>query len=95
MKELVGGQVLLPAWERFAPVMGFHDGDYHADYSRHAGRVLRLTDAMHNELGLTRSDPFSVLAVNSHEYLELFHAAFLGAGIINPLNLRLARASCS
>ncbi|MGC9960939.1 MAG: AMP-binding protein [Acidimicrobiales bacterium] len=90
MKELVGGQILLPAWERFATTVGFHDGDYHADYARHASRVLRLTDAMRGELGLSRSDSFSVLAVNSHEYLELYHAAFLGAGIINPLNLRLA-----
>jgi len=30
------------------------------------------------------------MAVNCHEFLELYHAAFLGAGIINPLNLRLA-----
>lgn len=30
------------------------------------------------------------MAATSHEYLELYHAAFLGAGIINPLNLRLA-----
>jgi acyl-CoA synthetase (AMP-forming)/AMP-acid ligase II len=90
MKELVGGQILLPAWERFASMVGFHDGDYNADYSHHADRVLRLTDAMHTELGLSRGDPFAVLAVNSHEYVELYHAAFLGAGIINPLNLRLA-----
>ena len=30
------------------------------------------------------------MALNSHEYLELYHAAFLGGGVINPLNLRLA-----
>src|SRR4029077_7410813 len=30
------------------------------------------------------------MACNGHEYLELYHAAFLGAGIVNPLNLRLA-----
>src|ERR1039458_10324011 len=90
MKELVGGQILLPAWERFASTVAFHDADYHADYARHADRVLRLTDAMSTELGLTKGDPFAVLAVNSHQYLELYHAAFLGAGVINPLNLRLA-----
>ena len=28
--------------------------------------------------------------LNSPEYLELYHAAFLGGGIVNPLNLRLA-----
>jgi len=90
MKELVGGQILLPAWDRWASTVAFHDGDYHADYAQHGDRVLRLANAMHDELGLSRSDPFAVLAVNSHEYLELYHAAFLGAGIINPLNLRLA-----
>ena len=30
------------------------------------------------------------MAANCHQYLELYHAAYLGAGIINPLNLRLA-----
>jgi acyl-CoA synthetase (AMP-forming)/AMP-acid ligase II len=90
MKELVGGQLLLSAWDRWASTVAFHDGDYHADFSHHADRVLRLTSAMHDELGLSRGDPFAVLAVNSHQYLELYHAAFLGAGIINPLNLRLA-----
>ncbi|HEV8065824.1 MAG TPA: AMP-binding protein [Acidimicrobiales bacterium] len=92
MKELVAGQVLVPVWERFATTVAFHDGQYHGDYAQHADRVLRLTDAMGSELGLSRGDPFAVLAVNSHEYLELYHAAFLGAGVINPLNLRLAPA---
>lgn len=90
MKELVGGQILLPAWDRWASTVALHDGDYHSDYAHHGNRVLRLADAMHKELGLERSDPFAVLSANSHQYLELFHAAFLGAGIINPLNLRLA-----
>jgi long-chain acyl-CoA synthetase len=30
------------------------------------------------------------MALNGHPFLELYHAAFLGAGVINPLNLRLA-----
>jgi long-chain acyl-CoA synthetase len=30
------------------------------------------------------------MALNSHQFLECYHAAFLGAGVINPLNLRLA-----
>ena len=30
------------------------------------------------------------MALNSHQFLELYHAGFLGAGVINPLNLRLA-----
>ena len=31
-----------------------------------------------------------MMACNGHEFLELYHAGFLGAGIVNPLNLRLA-----
>ena len=30
------------------------------------------------------------MSANSHQYLELYHAGLLGAGVINPLNLRLA-----
>ena len=45
---------------------------------------------MRNQLGLQPTDRFAVMSCNSHEYLELFHAGFLGGGIINPLNLRLA-----
>ena len=37
-----------------------------------------------------REDRFAVMALNSHAFLELYHAAFLGAGVVNPLNLRLA-----
>lgn len=89
MKELVGGQVLLPAWDTWGSMEAFHDGDYHADYAHHADRVLRLADAMHRELGLSTGEPFAVLSANSHQLLELYHAAFLGAGTIIPLNLRL------
>ncbi len=90
MKELTGGQVLLSAWDTWGSTTAFHDGDYHADYARHADRVLRLVDAMRRDLGLSTGDPFAVLSVNSHQFLELFHAAFLGAGTIIPLNLRLS-----
>ena len=33
-----------------------------------------------------------VLAMNGHEFLELYHAAMFGAGIINPLNIRFTPA---
>jgi len=90
MKELVGGRLLLPSFERCADTVGFHDGDYHATFAQHAERVLRLTDALRRELNLERGSRFAIMAANSHEFLELYHAAFLGGGIINPLNLRLA-----
>jgi len=90
MKELTGGQVLLSAWDTWGATTAFHDGEYHADYAHHADRVLRLVDAMGRDLGLSTGEPFAVLSVNSHQFLELYHAAFLGAGTIIPLNLRLA-----
>ena len=90
MKELVFHRSFLPAMDRWAPKVGFHDGDYHATFAEHGDRVLRLGDAMRTELRLGRGARFAVMSANSHQYLELYHAGFLGAGVINPLNLRLA-----
>ena len=42
MKELVGTQVLLPAWERWSAKTGFIDGEYRGTYEHHADRVMRL-----------------------------------------------------
>ena len=90
MKELVFHRLFLPAAERWADRVAFHDAGYSADFSHHSERVLRLADAMKRQLSLGRGDRFAVMSCNRHEYLELYHAAFLGAGVINPLNLRLA-----
>jgi long-chain acyl-CoA synthetase len=90
MKELVYHQHLLPAVERYADKVAFYDDPFQATYAEHLERVQRLSDALRRELGVTRGDRFAVMALNSHEFLELYHAAFLGAGVVNPLNLRLA-----
>ena len=92
MKELVFHRQFLPAIERWSDKIGFHDGAYHASFAEHGERVLRLAHAMKHQLGLRRGDRFAVMACNSHQYLELYHAGQLGAGVINPLNLRLAGA---
>lgn len=92
MKELVFHRGFVPAMERWDTKVGFHDGDYHGTYATHGERVLRLADALRHELGVRQGDRVAVMSANSHQYLELHHAAFLGAGIINPLNLRLAGA---
>ncbi len=92
MKELVYHRQFFPMLERWPHKVGFHDGDYHGTFAQHGDRVLRLADAMRTELGMKPGDRFAVMSCNSHEYLELYHAAFLGAAIINPLNLRLAGA---
>ncbi len=90
MKELVFARSFLPAVERFAEKVGFHDGDYHGTFATHGDRVLRLADSLHRELGVEPGDRVAVLALNGHEYLELYHACFLAGAVITPLNLRLA-----
>jgi long-chain acyl-CoA synthetase len=90
MKELVYHRHLLPTTERFADKIAVHDDPFRATYSEHLERVLRVGDALQRELGVNRGDRFAVMALNSHEFVELYHAAFLGAGVVNPLNLRLA-----
>ena len=52
--------------------------------------VTRLANAMGSELGVKKGDRVAIMALNSASYLELYHACYLGAGIVNPLNLRLA-----
>jgi len=90
MKELVYHRMLLPALDRHADKTAFFDGSYAGTYADHGDRLFRLCRALRERLGLGAEDRFAVMATNSHQYLELYHAAFLGAGVINPLNLRLA-----
>ena len=90
MKDLVYHRMLLPAVDRFADKAATIDGEFTATYAEHLDRTLRLADGLGSEVGLDPTDRFAVMALNSHQYLELYHAAFLGAGVINPLNLRLA-----
>ena len=89
MKELVYHRLLLPAVERNADREAFIDGDYRATFGTHIDRVARLSSAL-GDLGIGPGDRFAVMALNGHQFLECYHAAFLGAGVINPLNLRLA-----
>lgn len=89
MKELVYHRILLPAVERNADRLGFFDGAYEATFAEHIDRVGRVASAL-RDFGVARDDRFAVMALNGHEFLECYHAAFLGAGVINPLNLRLA-----
>ena len=90
MKELVYHRHLLPAAERAADRPGYVDAGYAATHGEHVERVLRLASALSGQLGVGRADRYAVMSLNSHRFLELYHAAFLGAGVINPLNLRLA-----
>jgi long-chain acyl-CoA synthetase len=89
VKELVYHRHLLPATEQHADKVAVIDGSYRATYEQHLDRVARVAGAL-GTLGIGRGDPFAVMALNGHQFLELYHGAFLGAGIVNPLNLRLA-----
>ena len=90
MRELVYPHMFLPAMEQYADHEGLVDGDFRATWGQHLDRVSRLCDGLARTLGIAPGDRFAVLARNGHAYLERWHAAFMGAGIINPLNLRLA-----
>jgi len=89
VKELVYHRHLLPATDQHADKVAVIDGSYRATYAQHLDRVSRAAGAL-DALGIGRGDRFAVMALNGHPFLELYHAAFLGAGIVNPLNLRLA-----
>ena len=90
MKELIYHRHLLPSVERRPDKQAVFDGDYVATYARHLDRVTRLADGLRAELGIGPADRFAVMALNGHHFLELYHVALLGGGVINPLNLRLA-----
>jgi len=90
VKELIYGRLLLPAIARDAQRTAIHDGRYRVTYAEHGRRVLRLADALRHQLGLARGERFAVMAANRHEYAELYHAAYLGAGVIVPVNVRLS-----
>ena len=89
MRELVYHRFLLPAVERFPQKVGVVDGDYSATYEQHLERVLRIGDALRS-LGVGPGDRFAVMALNGHQFLELYHASLMTGAVINPLNLRLA-----
>ena len=90
MKELIAHRTLLPVFETYADKVAFHDGEWHGTFAAHAHRTLSIADSMNRELGIEKGDRFAIMACNSHQYLELYHAAFLTGAIANPLNLRLA-----
>jgi long-chain acyl-CoA synthetase len=90
VKELVYHRYLLPTVERLPDTTAVIDGSFRTTYAEHLDRVCRLADGMRTELGVGAGDRFAVMALNGHEFLELYHASFLGGSVINPLNLRLA-----
>lgn len=91
MKELVYHRLFLPGVDAFGDRPdAIIDGAYRSTLGEHADRVFRLAHALRHQLGVKPGDRVAVMSTNSRQYLELYHACFLGAAVINPLNLRLA-----
>ncbi|MCW2571445.1 MAG: fatty-acid--CoA ligase [Frankiales bacterium] len=92
MKELIWHRQLLPSVSRNADKPFLTDASTGATttYSEHGSRVIRLANAMRTQLGLAAAERFAVLSLNSPRFEELYHAGFLGGGVVNPLNLRFA-----
>ncbi|MBK5306362.1 MAG: AMP-binding protein [Frankiaceae bacterium] len=92
MKELIWHRQLLPALDRHATAPFLTDAStgVTTTYGEHGARVVKLANAMRTELGLARDERYAVLSLNSARFEELYHAGFLGGGVVNPLNLRFA-----
>lgn len=90
-KELIFHRLLLPSAKRNAdrPCTTNAATGVTRTYREHFEDVARAVGGL-RELGVERGDRFALMMVNSPEYLVLFHAALLGGGVVNPLNLRFA-----
>ena len=90
-KELIFHRLLLPAVSRNADRPCTTDaatGVTHT-FQEHLDEVAQAIGGLRH-LGIGRGDRFALMMANSPEYLVLFHAALLGGGVVNPLNLRFA-----
>ena len=90
MSELNFGRMLARA-PLYGDRLAVHDlGTGHSStYVEHIDRVGHLCAVMKG-LGLRPDDRVGVLCDASHVYIELWRACLAGAGIITPLNTRLA-----
>ena len=91
MKELIYHRLLLPAVERNANRACATNAATGVTFTfeQHLECVGRLIGGL-RALGVQREDRFAVMTLNSPEYMQVYHAAFLGGGVVNPLNLRFA-----
>ena len=90
MKELVYHRLLLPVAEQHADEGGDDRWGFTATFARARRANAAARQRAARRARSRQGRPLRGDGVNSHAYLELYHAAFLGGGVINPLNLRLA-----
>jgi acyl-CoA synthetase (AMP-forming)/AMP-acid ligase II len=90
MKELIYHRLLVPSVTRHASEVAFtdHSSGATVTFAEHLSSVCRVVSGL-KDLGVSRDRCFAVMALNSHAYVQLWHAAMLGGGVISPLNLRL------
>lgn len=84
--DLTFARIANRAVRNFGTRTAVMDGAYSATYQQHFSRVAALITKLVDG-GLAR---YGVLSYNSHEFLELWHAALCSELSIAPLNFRLA-----
>jgi acyl-CoA synthetase (AMP-forming)/AMP-acid ligase II len=95
MKEFVYHRLLLPSVSRNAdrPCATNAATGFSTTYAEHLDRVSRLIGGLVG-LGLERTDRFAVMALNSPEYLELYHAGLLGVALFRRRDARPPNVVC-
>ena len=91
MQELIFGRSLYPAARWRADAVALREDGFTSTFAEHISRVERAARSITSLVGNSQ-ERFAVLSLNSHEYVELWHAAMLGGGVIVPLNYRLSAA---
>ncbi|MFV0534219.1 MAG: class I adenylate-forming enzyme family protein [Cumulibacter sp.] len=91
VQELIYGRTYYPtaAWRHDA--IAIRDGEFSSTFAEHTDRIERLGRSIQSALG-SSSERYAVLSLNTHEFLEAWQSAMLGAAVITPLNYRLAAA---
>ncbi len=81
-------QSLLRAVSLFPTKEAIADGQKKITYEELGKRIAALIAAL-KDAGVEKGDVIAVMALNCHEYLELYYAAAFMGAVLNPLNYRL------
>ena len=95
MGELTAQQLLVAGAESNLGGIAMRTDDDAITHGEHLERVQRLAAGLADRLGVKPRDRIAVLADNGREYVELWHAAAMGAATICPLNTRTSESELS